>query len=265
MGDKVLAYNAATGQTDEYPITAVLVHTDAVITDLTIDGEPIETTPQHPFYTQERGWVDAGDLQVGEHIRTADWDYGTVESVKNVQQTQPMYNLTVDEAHTFFVGDGQWLVHNVQCDLEFLTNIADDPLEQNQAVLERYQEGKAGFSGVYDPKNEVFLARPSDSPNPNVPRGTLFKDGTPPEYTVSNQGGHDAVNSELAQIGGIDTSKTVGFVIVYDGPNSLELRWNSLSVNATNYGNRTALPEYQKAITDLIKSVTGFNVWSKPG
>jgi hypothetical protein len=23
-----------------------------------------------------------------------------------------MYNLTVDEAHTFFVGDGQWLVHN---------------------------------------------------------------------------------------------------------------------------------------------------------
>ena len=23
-----------------------------------------------------------------------------------------MYNLTVDTAHTFFVGDGQWLVHN---------------------------------------------------------------------------------------------------------------------------------------------------------
>jgi hypothetical protein len=23
-----------------------------------------------------------------------------------------MYNLTVDEAHTFFVGDGEWLVHN---------------------------------------------------------------------------------------------------------------------------------------------------------
>jgi filamentous hemagglutinin len=26
-----------------------------------------------------------------------------------------MYNLTVDEAHTFFVGEGQWLVHNVDC------------------------------------------------------------------------------------------------------------------------------------------------------
>jgi hypothetical protein len=28
---------------------------------------------------------------------------------------QRMYNLTVDEAHTFFVGTGDWLVHNVDC------------------------------------------------------------------------------------------------------------------------------------------------------
>ncbi len=26
-----------------------------------------------------------------------------------------MYNLTVDEAHTFYVGDGRWLVHNDSC------------------------------------------------------------------------------------------------------------------------------------------------------
>ena len=29
-----------------------------------------------------------------------------------VQRSQPMYNLTVAAAHTFFVGDQQWLVHN---------------------------------------------------------------------------------------------------------------------------------------------------------
>ncbi len=37
---------------------------------------------------------------------------GTVESIAVVVDPQPMYNLTVDEAHTFFVGDGDWLVHN---------------------------------------------------------------------------------------------------------------------------------------------------------
>jgi hypothetical protein len=30
----------------------------------------------------------------------------------NVHKTQEIYNLTVATAHTFFVGDGQWLVHN---------------------------------------------------------------------------------------------------------------------------------------------------------
>jgi hypothetical protein len=33
-----------------------------------------------------------------------------VESVEFIEANQPMYNLTVDEAHTFFVGDGEWLV-----------------------------------------------------------------------------------------------------------------------------------------------------------
>jgi hypothetical protein len=35
-----------------------------------------------------------------------------VHSIEVVQRSQPMYNLTVAVAHTFFVGDEQWLVHN---------------------------------------------------------------------------------------------------------------------------------------------------------
>jgi hypothetical protein len=30
----------------------------------------------------------------------------------NIEKKQEMYNFTVDTAHTYFVGDGQWLVHN---------------------------------------------------------------------------------------------------------------------------------------------------------
>ncbi len=30
-----------------------------------------------------------------------------------------MYNLTVAEAHTFFVGAGQWLVHNAKCKVSY--------------------------------------------------------------------------------------------------------------------------------------------------
>jgi hypothetical protein len=41
-----------------------------------------------------------------------DGDIGAVRSVALEQRSQPMYNLTVAVAHTFFVGDEQWLVHN---------------------------------------------------------------------------------------------------------------------------------------------------------
>lgn len=34
------------------------------------------------------------------------------DRVENQQYEQEMYNLTVEDAHTFFVGDEQWLVHN---------------------------------------------------------------------------------------------------------------------------------------------------------
>jgi hypothetical protein len=111
-GDEVLAYNEATGETAEYEVEAVWSHLDPVTVYVTIDGEEIETTPEHPFYTKERGWVAASDLVVGDEIRDAAGEYGAVEAVYSEQKPQPMYNLTVDEAHTFFVGDGQWLVHN---------------------------------------------------------------------------------------------------------------------------------------------------------
>jgi hypothetical protein len=108
----VLAHDEALGTTGYYTITAILAHDDPIIVYVTIDGEQIETTPEHPFYTGERGWVTAGELRVGDHIRNAKGDYGVVQATTIVRRVQRMYNLTVAEAHTFFVGSGAWLVHN---------------------------------------------------------------------------------------------------------------------------------------------------------
>jgi hypothetical protein len=83
-----------------------------VIVYLTLEEEVLETTPNHPFYTAEGEWVAAGVLQIGEQIRQADGQYGVVEGIEFVVAPQTMYNLTVATAHTYFVGDGQWLVHN---------------------------------------------------------------------------------------------------------------------------------------------------------
>ena len=86
---------------------------------LTIGGETIVTTPNHPFYTIAEVWIPAGQLQFGDLVRRADSSYGMVEAITFVYQPQPMYNLTVATAHTYFVGVGQWLVHNagIGCDI----------------------------------------------------------------------------------------------------------------------------------------------------
>ncbi len=122
-GDIVLAYNEATGKVGPYPIVDTISHVDPTIVLLTIDGELIETTAEHPFYELESApwlavgqtegrWTDALDLQAGDLVWQADGTTGVVQSREIVAREQRMYNLTVAEAHTFFVGQQQWLVHN---------------------------------------------------------------------------------------------------------------------------------------------------------
>jgi hypothetical protein len=43
-----------------------------------------------------------------------------------------MYDLTVDEAHTFFVGDGQWLVHNTQSCIPSLDDLANSAAQPDR-------------------------------------------------------------------------------------------------------------------------------------
>lgn len=179
IGDHVLAYNEGTDTTGVYTVTAVLVHDDPVLTHLTIDAETLETTPEHPFYTSEAGWIAAGDLWLGAHIRKADGGTGVVQAVSAEQHHQQMYNLTVDVAHTFFVGSGEWLVHNI-CHSRVLgknlvkSGIARPPetaahhivawndvrAKPSQAILAR--EG----IGIDEAANGVFLPIYKTSPNP---------------------------------------------------------------------------------------------------
>ncbi len=136
LGISVLAYNEQTGQNGYYPITAVHKNNDPAITYLEIKdpeqggkSEFITTTPEHPFYLQVNAdasarpkpqghedlsskWVGAGHLKKGDQVKQADGTTGVIANVVTVKQTQQMYNLTVSEAHTFFVGADGWLVHN---------------------------------------------------------------------------------------------------------------------------------------------------------
>jgi hypothetical protein len=112
VGDSVLAYDPETGETASHTVTAVMVHTDPVVEHLSTDAGSIETTPNHRFFSADRGWVEAGQLRVGERIRTANGTHALVLGFTLEATPSDMYDLTVESAHSFFVGSGGLLVHN---------------------------------------------------------------------------------------------------------------------------------------------------------
>jgi hypothetical protein len=131
VGDHVLAYHEGLHTTGTYTVTAVWAHRDPVVVTLLLDDEVIETTPEHPFFVAGRGWTPAGALVAGSTIQQADGTTGVVHAMQMEHRSQVMYNFTVAEAHTYFVGEGSWLVHNA-C---LRSNIGAGPGEQAHHLI----------------------------------------------------------------------------------------------------------------------------------
>jgi hypothetical protein len=117
VGDVVEATDVATGLTEGHVVTKVIVGKGVrQMADVTVAGETIHATANHWFFTENRGWVKAGELQAGDVLRSAD---GTLSTVERVQAYTLVFttvlNLEVEGLHDFYVGDPGVLVHNSGC------------------------------------------------------------------------------------------------------------------------------------------------------
>ena len=147
VGDKVTAYDPATGKTSTQTVEATYLNHDTDLLDVTLrvsasssssttviaatttkhaesatksaskpaahsHDETIHTTANHPWLTADHGWLVAGKLQVGEPVREADGATAIVVRLHVVPGAASMWDLTVSNIHTFAVGDGAFVVHN---------------------------------------------------------------------------------------------------------------------------------------------------------
>ena len=60
-----------------------------------------------------------GDPEVGGGPLVVARGTAKIELVAGVDRAQVMYNLTVHDDHDYFVGSGQWLVHNDSCQVGY--------------------------------------------------------------------------------------------------------------------------------------------------
>lgn len=89
---------------------------------MTVDGETIETTKEHPFWVEGQGWTKAKFLKAGDQLRDANGNAITIENVDIVplpeNQYTLVYNLEVADFHTYYVADSYVLVHNLCYELK---------------------------------------------------------------------------------------------------------------------------------------------------
>ena len=78
-GDKVISTNPDTLETAKKTVLETYVRQVEKLVHITINGEEIITTDNHPFYVQGRGFINAGNLLIGDKLISVNGDDLTIE------------------------------------------------------------------------------------------------------------------------------------------------------------------------------------------
>ncbi|WMY92162.1 polymorphic toxin-type HINT domain-containing protein [Snodgrassella communis] len=112
-GDRVWSQNPTSGEISLKKVTAIIRKQIDTTVQIELEGETIETTAEHPFYTKQ-GWKDAADLTEQDHIQTKNKKWYRVKGQNFLYTKKKVYNFEVEDWHTYFVGKLAWLVHNAK-------------------------------------------------------------------------------------------------------------------------------------------------------
>lgn len=143
VGDWVLSYpenaaipddayrEAASSKYMYRQVTKIFAHDSQRLHRVTVldIGNDIEesfgVTANHPIYVENAGWTRAENLKFWNALVNRDFANLLVQRVEAMEESAPVYNLEVDEFHTYFVGQlGVW-VHNKGSDVTPLPSLKD--------------------------------------------------------------------------------------------------------------------------------------------
>lgn len=115
QGERVWSRDVATGAVDLKPVTATFVRPDTPVIELELRSGPflserVSVTPGHRFWIEGSGWRRAASLATAP--------VGSIESPVSASalstrgDATTVYNLEVEDFHSYFVGQTHALVHN---------------------------------------------------------------------------------------------------------------------------------------------------------
>lgn len=138
VGDLVYARNEETLEVGYQLVEAVFQRSVHKLINLTMKGKRIQSTIEHPFWIEGKGYVEAEELEIGDKIVCFAEENIRIEEVEKIEiflseDSIVVYNLRIAEWHTYFVGElGIW-VHNA-------TNNYQDTIDALVAKLKEEKE-----------------------------------------------------------------------------------------------------------------------------
>ncbi len=113
QGDLVYAADEETLEVSLQPVLETYIRETANLVHITINGENIISTFDHPYFVKGKGFVSAEKLWIGAELVDNNGNTLFIEQIYREtldNQTQTVYNFKVDKFHSYFVGGTSILV-----------------------------------------------------------------------------------------------------------------------------------------------------------
>ena len=170
---KVLSYNTTTGL-EEYKdvLASALTVVNAPLMQITCtsSGMTVKCTPNHKFWTENRGYIEAKDLRPTDTLRLNDYTVSGEIIAEYITERADVYDITVADNQNFYAND--ILVHN--CNEIFLRTDAETTAvcclsSINLEHWDEYQDNHQFFRDILEMLDNVLQRFIDDAP-PQISR-----------------------------------------------------------------------------------------------
>ena len=97
-------------------VTGIVSRSTSELVFLETQTGTIRSSREHPFAKVGSGWTRADELSVGDLLETSSGAPTQLVRVEHVSVPEtPVFNLVVEGTHTYFAGESNLLVHNIDC------------------------------------------------------------------------------------------------------------------------------------------------------
>ncbi|MDD1064160.1 polymorphic toxin-type HINT domain-containing protein [Streptomyces cocklensis] len=230
-GDHVETGDPTTGKhVGSRTVTATHVNRDADLVDLLFKDSKgrtstLHTTSHHPFWDETtHEWVQAGVFLPGHDLITAADQTVTVSAIHHLPSpSKNMYNLTVDELHTYYVlaGTTPVLVHNDDASLCKLLGI--NQVELNKLVGDAYRDHIAdsmrqrGLNVVTEEQAPDLLNFDTPYGERQYDIGLLDSNGNVTHYIETKSGDVGKNKLQSKKDAWLEQNRGINITYVYDG------------------------------------------------